>query len=156
MKLLPIRRVGILLLLIFVAGASLALAGKQTKKPASTAAKETSAPAFSQTAKSIGSPNAPITMEIFGDFECPACRSFYETSLKQVIDDYVVPGKVYLVYRDFPLEIHPYALPAARFANAAAQCGQFEAVERALYDKQDEWAAKGNIDEVMATSFSAR
>jgi protein-disulfide isomerase len=92
-------------------------------------------------------------MEIFGDFQCPACRSFFEATVKQVIDEYVVPGKVYLVHRDFPLDIHPYARQAARLANAAAQFGQFEAIERALYDKQDEWAAKGNIEDVMATSF---
>jgi len=110
-------------------------------------------PAFSGNAKAIGSPNAPITMEVFGDFECPACRSFFEGTVKQVIDDYVVPGKVYLVHHDFPLDIHPYARQAARLANAAAQLGNFEAMERALYDKQDEWSTKGNIDEVMATSF---
>jgi protein-disulfide isomerase len=92
-------------------------------------------------------------MEIFGDFQCPACRGFFETTVKRVIDDYVVPGKVYLVHRDFPLDMHPYARPAARLANAAAQFGQFEAIERALYDKQDEWTPKGNIEDVIASSF---
>ena len=89
-------------------------------------------------------------MEIFGDFQCPACRGFFETTVKQVIDDYVIPGKVYLVHRDFPLDMHPYARQAARLANAAADLGQFEAMERALYDHQDEWSGKGNIDEVIA------
>lgn len=70
-----------------------------------------------------------------------------------MIDDYVVPGKVYLVHRDFPLDMHPYARQAARLANAAANFGQFQAMERALYDKQDDWSAKGNIDEVLASSF---
>ena len=93
-------------------------------------------------------------MEIFGDFECPACRGFFESTVKLVIDQYVVPGKVYLVHHDFPLQMHPYAMPAARLANAAAHFGQFEAMERALYDKQDDWSAKGNIDEVLASSFS--
>jgi len=60
---------------------------------------------------------------------------------------------VLLVHRDFPLDIHPYARQAARLANAAAQLGQFEAIERALYDNQDNWAAKGNIEEVLASSF---
>jgi protein-disulfide isomerase len=93
-------------------------------------------------------------MEIFGDFQCPACRNFYEGTVKQVIDNYVVPGKVYLVHHDFPLNIHPYAMQAARLANAAAHFGQFEQIERALYDKQEQWSVKGNIDEVLATSFS--
>jgi protein-disulfide isomerase len=92
-------------------------------------------------------------MEVFGDFECPACRGFFEGTVKQVIDDYVIPGKVYIIHRDFPLEMHPYARQAARLANAAAEFGQFEAMERALYDHQDEWVAKGNIDQVMATYF---
>ena len=92
-------------------------------------------------------------MEVFGDFQCPACRVFFETTVKQVIDDYVIPGKVYIIHRDFPLEMHPYARQAARLANAAAEFGQFEAIERALYDHQDEWSTKGNIDEVMASYF---
>jgi protein-disulfide isomerase len=150
-KPLPVRRIAIFLFIAFIAGTSLTWAGPQAKTPVAKAA---STPAFSGNAKGIGSPNAPITMEVFGDFECPACRSFYEGTVKQVIDDYVVPGKVYLVHRDFPLDIHPYARQAARLANAAAQLGDFQAMERALYDKQDEWSTKGNIDEVMATSFS--
>ncbi|HVA95072.1 MAG TPA: thioredoxin domain-containing protein [Candidatus Dormibacteraeota bacterium] len=105
--------------------------------------------------KAIGSPSAPITMEIFGDFECPACRAFFEDSVKQVIDNYVSLGKVYLVYRDFPLQMHPYAMKAARIADAAAALGEFDTAERALYDHQDEWSEKGNIDEVIASSFPA-
>ena len=153
MKPLPFHRIGIFLFVFAMIGASWTLAQSPTKTAASPAAKTASMPAFSGGAKTIGQPSAPITMEIFGDFECPACRAFFESTVKQVIDDYVVTGKVYIVHRDFPLDMHPYARQAARFANAAAQFGQFEAVERALYDKQDEWTAKGNIDEVMATSF---
>jgi protein-disulfide isomerase len=125
----------------------------QTKAPTPSSAK-TAVPAANPTfQKTIGNPNAPITMEVFGDFQCPACRGFFEGTVKQVIDDYVIPGKVYLVHRDFPLEMHPYARQAARLANAAAEFGQFEAIERALYDHQDEWSAKGNIDEVIASYF---
>jgi len=134
--------------------ASAAFAKKQTKAPASSTAKAAPAAAANPTfQKTIGNPSAPITMEVFGDFQCPACRGFFETTVKQVIDDYVIPGKVYLIHRDFPLEMHPYARQAARLANAAAEFGQFEAIERALYDHQDEWSAKGNIDEVMASYF---
>ena len=106
-------------------------------------------------AKALGSKSAPITIEVFEDFQCPACRNFYETSLKQVIDDYVVPGKVYLIHRDFPLEMHPYSRQAARLANAAAELGQFETVERALFDSQDQWTANGKIEEAIASSVPA-
>ena len=154
MKSLPVRQIGFLTLVALCAAMPAAIANPQTKTatPASAkvAQKETAPPTF---VKAIGNPNAPITMEVFGDFQCPACRGFFEGTTKQVIDDYVIPGKVYLIHRDFPLEMHPYARQAARLANAAAEFGQFEAIERALYDHQDEWSAKGNIDDVIASNF---
>jgi protein-disulfide isomerase len=155
-NLLTVRPIRVLTLLAVSAMATTVIANPQTKPPADPAAKPTSAattaPNF-QNQKTIGNPSAPITMEVFGDFECPACRGFFEGTVKQVIDDYVIPGKVYIIHRDFPLDMHPYARQAARLANAAAEFGQFEAMERALYDHQDEWSAKGNIDQVMATYF---
>jgi protein-disulfide isomerase len=152
-KLLPVRQIGFLTLVALCVLASAAFGMPQTKAPTPSSAK-TAAPAANPTfQKTIGNPNAPITMEVFGDFQCPACRGFFEGTVKQVIDDYVIPGKVYLIHRDFPLEMHPFARQAARLANAAAEFGQFEAIERALYDHQEEWTAKGNIDEVIATYF---
>ena len=141
-------RIGVFLFAIFMFAAVNSPAQPQAKAPASS-------PATAPTSirKGIGSPTAPITMEVFGDFECPACRAFFEATTKRIIDDYVIPGKVYLVHRDFPLEMHPYALQAARLANAAADLGQFEAMDRALYDHQDDWSPKGNIDEVIGKYF---
>jgi protein-disulfide isomerase len=153
-KSLPVRQFRFLTLVALCVLASTAFAEKQTKKPASPSAKAaTETPANPTFDKIIGNPNAPIKMEVFGDFQCPACRGFFEGTVKQVIDDYVIPGKVCIIHRDFPLEMHPYARQAARLANAAAEFGQFEAIERALYDHQEEWSAKGNIEEVMASYF---
>ena len=153
MKLLRVRQIGFLIFVALFVVAGAAFAKQQAKAPAPASAKAAAAPANPTFVKAIGNPNAPITMEVFGDFQCPACRGFFEGTVKQVIDDYVIPGKVYLVHHDFPLDMHPYARQAARLANAAAELGQFEAIERALYDHQDEWSTKGNIDEVMATYF---
>ena len=155
MKSLSVRRIGALVLIAVCAVASASFARQQAKTTASTSAKASSGPANPTFDKAIGNPNAPIKMEVFGDFQCPACRAFFETTVKQVIDDYVIPGKVYLVHRDFPLEMHPFARQAAQLANAAAEFGQFENMERALYDHQDEWTARGNIDQVMASYFPA-
>jgi protein-disulfide isomerase len=152
-KLIPFQRTGIFLNIVVMLIVSAAWVSAQTKTTKTSTTATEGSPASTANPKAIGSPNAPITMEIFGDFECPACRAFYEATLKQVIDDYVVPGKVYMIYRDFPLDMHPYARPAAQLANAAAHFGQFQAIERALYDNQDAWSAKGNIDDVIASSF---
>lgn len=93
--------------------------------------------------KSLGSPNAPIKMEVFDDYECPACDKFYEETLRQLINDYVASGKVYLIHHDFPLPLHKYSRQAARWVNAAARIGKFEAVERALFDNQMAWSEYG-------------
>jgi protein-disulfide isomerase len=154
-KSLFVRPIRFLILFALCVFATAALAKQQAKPPAASSAKVAAAASNPTFQKAIGNPNAPITMEVFGDFQCPACRGFFEGTTKQVIDDYVIPGKVYLIHRDFPLDMHPYARQAARLANAAAEFGQFEAVERALYDHQDEWSTKGNIDEVIATNFPA-
>src|SRR3569832_940361 len=54
-------------------------------------------------AKAMGSPTAPIVMEVFASFDCPHCKDLHDNTLPMIIRDFVVPGKVYLVYREFPL-----------------------------------------------------
>jgi len=105
--------------------------------------------------KTYGWKSAPITMEVFSDYQCPYCRAFYDTTLRQVIATYVASGKVYLIHRDFPLVMHRYSGEAARWANACAQVGQFGTAEAALYDNQDSWGADGNIGKYVAAALPA-
>ncbi|MGH7141580.1 MAG: thioredoxin domain-containing protein [Minisyncoccia bacterium] len=106
--------------------------------------------------ESIGSPQAPIKVEVFADFECPQCRVFYLTTARQLIDNYVSSGKVYLIHINFPLSMHPYSKDAARWSSAAAAVSarDYEAVELALYEKQDVWAANGQVEAVVAGALS--
>jgi protein-disulfide isomerase len=122
---------------------------------ASTRAQTRLAAAEITALKALGSKSAPITIEVFSDFQCPACRRTFEDTLRPVIDNYVTIGKVYLVHRDFPLPMHTYSREAARWANAAAQVGKFEKVEAALYAKQDTWSTNGKIEPVVAAVLSA-
>lgn len=105
--------------------------------------------------KTYGSKSAPIELEVFGDYECPSCGAFYETTLRQMINSDVAAGKVYIVHRDFPLQMHKYGYEAARWANAAASIGKFAEAEGALYDNQNYWAESGNIEKYMANALSA-
>ena len=100
--------------------------------------------------KAFGSKSAPITMEVFSDFQCPACRTLYMTIWRQLFDDYVSTGKVYLIHRDFPLPMHAHSRVAARYASAAARLGKYEQVERVLFENQDSWTASGDIDGTVA------
>lgn len=104
---------------------------------------------------SYGSSSAPITMEVFSDYQCPSCRNLYEQTLRPLINDYVASGKVYLVHRDFPLPMHKYGYEAARWANAAARVGEFANVEAVLYDNQPAWSADGDIQKYVAGAMPA-
>jgi protein-disulfide isomerase len=100
--------------------------------------------------KSLGSATAPITVEVFADFQCPQCKIFYLTTTQQLIDNYVSTGKVYLVHHDFPLSMHSNSRQAAHWANAAALAGKFQVAEHALYEKQETWGPTGQIEQVLA------
>jgi protein-disulfide isomerase len=109
--------------------------------------------------KSLGSATAsataPIKIEIFSDYQCPACREMHLNTTRQVIDNYVSSGKVYLVHRDFPLAMHPYSRVAARWINAAAAAGSFQAAENVLYSKQDLWGLNGSVEQALAGGLPA-
>jgi protein-disulfide isomerase len=120
-------------------------------------------PAPSQSAESIpdvdphkafGSKTAPVTMEVFSDYQCPACKTLFSSTNRQLMDDYVSTGKVYLIHRDFPLPMHAHSRVAARYARAAAQIGKVEPVEQALFQNQEKWEQTGDVDGTVATALS--
>ncbi len=118
-------------------------------------AKATAAETLPAPMKTFGVKSAPITMEVFSDYQCPACRAFFENTLRFMINDYVASGKVYLIHRDFPLPMHPYSMDAARWANAAARIGRFESVDSALFDNQNSWTKDGNMEQYISAALGA-
>jgi len=104
--------------------------------------------------RAFGSPNAPITIEVFSDFQCPSCKTLHELALRPLLRDYVVTGKVYLIYREFPLPQHPYGRLAASYACAAARIGKYQEVADVLFLDQVVWSASGNVDKTVASVLS--
>lgn len=105
--------------------------------------------------KAFGSKNAPVVMEVFSDFQCPACKTLFTTTNRKLMDDYVSTGKVYLIHRDFPLPMHAHSREAARYARAAAQLGKVEPVEQALFQNQEKWEQSGDVDGTVASVLPA-
>jgi len=93
-------------------------------------------------------------MEVFSDFQCPACKTLFTTTNRQLMDNYVSTGKVFLIHRDFPLPGHAYSRIAARYARAAAHLGKVEAVEQALFQNQEKWEQSGDVDGAVAAVLS--
>lgn len=73
-----------------------------------------------------GSPNAPVTVLEFSDFQCPFCRSFARTIQPTLRRELVATGKVRWVFKNFALEeIHPDASAAAVAAACGGEQGHF-------------------------------
>ena len=51
---------------------------------------------------SLGDTSAPATIDIFEDFQCPACRSFTESIEPLVIKNLVATGKARYVFHNYP------------------------------------------------------
>lgn len=104
--------------------------------------------------KESGAPGAPITIELYTDYECPACREFYLNTLPQLITDFVHTGKARLIHRDYPLPQHQFTKVATRYANAAGQIGKYDLVAHQIFETQPEWDQNGNIDAQVAKVLS--
>jgi len=98
----------------------------------------------------FGSKSAPVIIEVFSDFQCPACKTLFTTTNRKVMDDYVTTGKVFFIHRDYPLPMHAYSRVAARYGRAAAEIKKFEVVEQALFQNQEKWEQTGDVDGTVA------
>ena len=63
----------------------------------------TSYPATLTDGTSLGSPTAPVVIELYADFQCPACRQFVTLELPRLVTDYVVPGTVRVEAHDLDI-----------------------------------------------------
>ncbi|MBM4368100.1 MAG: DsbA family protein [Deltaproteobacteria bacterium] len=86
---------------------------------------------------SVGPADAPITIIQFAEYQCPYCGKARE-SLDRVEKEYA--GKVRLVFRDFPLDFHPRAVPAAVAANCAGKQEKYWPVHDAIMKDQQSLA----------------
>lgn len=86
----------------------------------------------------LGSPDAPVTLIEFSDFQCPFCRKLWREALPEIKKNYIDTGKAKLVYRDFPLSaIHPSAQAAAEAGECADDQGRFWEMHDKIYAEQD-------------------
>jgi protein-disulfide isomerase len=105
--------------------------------------------------KVLGSSTAPMTIELYTDIECPACRHFFLDVLPELTRDFVTTGKVRLIHRDFRIvSAHPYTKVATRYLNAGGMIGKYDIVLQQMFQTQPEWAQNGNVDAAVAKVLS--
>ena len=86
-----------------------------------------------------GEVNAPVTLEEFGDFQCPPCGKLAGPT-KQLEEAY--GSQLRVIFRQFPLpvKVHAHAQEAALASEAAGLQGCFWEMHDLLYREQDGWS----------------
>ncbi|MDR7300463.1 DsbA family protein [Haloactinomyces albus] len=87
---------------------------------------------------SQGPKGAPTLVE-FVDYQCPSCYSYYQNMTSKIEQEY--EGKINFVVRNYPLDMHQLAVPAAKAVEAAAMQGKFEQMYHKMFDNYNSWAA---------------
>ena len=85
---------------------------------------------------SIGPANAPIVIVEFSDYQCPYCTQWHDTTYKPLLAAY--PGKIRLVYRNYPLPFHQNAFAAAEAALCAGDQNTYWQYHDALFANNDQ------------------
>jgi protein-disulfide isomerase len=103
-----------------------------------------------------GPASAPITIVEFSDFECPFCSRVVPT-LDKVTEEY--GDNVRLVFRQFPLDMHPNARKAAEAALCANEQGKFWEMHDLMFEEQRklqvaDLKAKAEVLELDAEKFN--
>lgn len=107
----------------------------------------------------LGDPNAPVKIEVYEDFQCPACKSYTESIEPQVIDNLVKTGQVYYVFRQFPfLDDRAPTKESDQSANAsmcAADQGKFWDYHAMIYANWNGENA-GNLSDKRLVAFAEK
>jgi protein-disulfide isomerase len=109
-------------------GGAGATGGKPTPGPISSPTVTTPAD-LTSSGRTLGAAAAPVTLDIWNDYQCPLCKVFAQSVLPKLVDHYVRPGKVQIVYHDL-LVIDgnvggTESADAANAARCAADQGKF-------------------------------
>jgi protein-disulfide isomerase len=105
----------------------------------------------------LGDPQAPVRIDIFEDFQCPACQYYSENIEHQVMDAFVTTGQVYYVFRNYPfLDDRAATKESDQSANAAmcaADQNRFWDYHQMLYAN---WKGEneGNLSDNRLTAFA--
>jgi protein-disulfide isomerase len=96
--------------------------------------------------------NGPVTVELYSDFLCPACRAF-ENDARDDIDRLLAENRIRLVYRPVAildrLSTNRYSTRAAAGAGCAADAGKLLDYSKALFDNQPAEGGAGHDDDAL-------
>jgi protein-disulfide isomerase len=141
---LPFLIVGFVAIATVVGGAVLYRANRSPQLPADKTALTSEQEG---TVHVRGNPKAPVTLEEYGDYECPPCGNLAEP-LKSIEHEY--GNRLRMVFHHLPLVVHAHAKEAACAAEAAGQQGKFWEMHDLLYKEQPIWSKAKDVYTLFA------
>ena len=115
--------------------------------PQTTNTSSSKLPEITKDDPKTGSSSAKVTLVEYSDFQCPACAAYYPM-VKQLLSEY--NGKIYFVYRYFPLTAtHQNAMISSLAAYAANLQGKFWEMHDMLFQTQNSWASSPKARETF-------
>jgi protein-disulfide isomerase len=98
-----------------------------------------------------GNSEAQVELIEYGDYQCPACGSYFPL-VEQLVSEY--SDRMSFAYRHFPLvSIHPNSMQASKAAEAAGVQDKFWEMHSILYERQNDWADERNVKDIF-TSYA--
>jgi len=130
--------------------------GKDSKSPPATIDGSDTAALLGgipQNGTVLGSPDAPATLVVFADPQCPYCAQFDVSVMPDLIDKYVKTGKLRVEYRGLPI-IGPDSTTGLKAIYAAGEQGKAWNMTNLLYVNQggenDGWLTEPFVKDVAA------
>jgi protein-disulfide isomerase len=96
-----------------------------------------------------GSPDAPLEITEFADYQCPFCQTFATLQMPAIEERLINTGRLRWRYRDFPLQQHSFARVAAHSAACADEQGKYWQQHQRIYEGQSEWAESSDAAPVL-------
>ena len=93
----------------------------------------------------LGVDGAPIKIKVFSSFTCPHCANFHKEVIPKINKNYVVSGKVQIIFIDFPLD--QMAFNASKLLHCLNQEKQIKFLD-IVYETQNQWTSGTNADEI--------
>jgi protein-disulfide isomerase len=87
----------------------------------------------------LGDSSAQVWLVEASDFQCPFCKQWHDAAFASIVRDYVNAGKVRIAFLNMPLNIHPFAKPAAEAAMCASVQNKFWLMHDSLFATQRIW-----------------
>ena len=92
-----------------------------------------------------GDRDAPVTIVVYADFQCPACATENETMLRLWPE---ISENSHLIFRHFPITTtHPNSWTASLYAEAAGRQGKFWEMHDTLFQTQRLWSPLREVEE---------